>query len=424
VHARLSGVSYGDGVQTVRSLGRRVTGRARPAGRAPALPQVRLVDALVAGAFFVLMAAQFLATRHPQQGLRPTTPLAWFLAVALCAPILTHRQFPRASLVVCLAALIAYAAGQYVAFPVVVFAMVFELTLHAGRRIALAALFSSAAAIAVALSLQPPGVAPASTWAWSELLILASWATAQGLHDRQERLALVQARAELLERDRAEEARRAVTEERLRIARELHDVVAHSMSVIAVQSGVGGHVMDTQPEEARKALAAIEATSRSALTEMRRLLGVLRAEGEPGGALAPTPGLADLSSLLSQVSDAGLKVWVQVTGDRFPLPPGVDMSAYRVIQEALTNVLKHASSSKATVTIGYAPDAVTVEVADEGPARVAASGRDVGSGTGSGHGIIGMRERVAVFGGELTAGPRPTGGFLVRASFPVEAAPL
>ena len=421
MHAHLSGVSYGDGVQTVRSLGQHVTGRVRPAGRAPALPQVRLVDGLVAGAFFALMAVQFLVTRHLQPGLRPTTPLAWFLAVAMCAPILTHRQFPRASLAVCLAALIAYAAGRYVAFPVVVFVMTFDLTLHSGRRIALAALLSTAAAIAVALSLQAPGVETGGDWAWTEVLLVACWATARGLHDRQERLALVQARAEHLERDRAEQARRAVTEERLRIARELHDVVAHSMSVIAVQSGVGGHVMDTQPEEARKALAAIEATSRSALTEMRRLLGVLRADGEPQGALAPAPGLADIGTLLSQVGEAGLKVWVQVTGDRRPLPPGVDLSAYRVIQEALTNVLKHAPSSPATVTINYAADAVTVEVADEGSERPAGGNR--GGDAGSGHGIIGMRERVAVFGGELTAGPRPEGGFLVRARFPLEAVP-
>jgi signal transduction histidine kinase len=121
------------------------------------------------------------------------------------------------------------------------------------------------------------------------------------------------------------------------------------------------------------------------------------------------------------MGEAGLKVWVQVNGERRPLPPGVDLSAYRVIQEALTNVLKHASSSPATVTIDYAADAVTVEVADEGPARPA--GGDRGRAAGSGHGIIGMRERVAVFGGELTAGPRPEGGFLVRARFPVEAVP-
>ena len=160
-----------------------------------------------------------------------------------------------------------------------------------------------------------------------------------------------------------------MAEERLRIARELHDVIAHSMSVIAVQSAVGNHVMDTQPAEARQALAAIEATSRSALTEMRRLLGVLRQEGEPRGSLAPAPGLADLASLVSQVQDAGLQVWINVDGQRGPVPPGIDLSAYRIIQEALTNVMKHAAASSANVTISYRPDSVTVEVTDQVPGR-------------------------------------------------------
>jgi signal transduction histidine kinase len=191
------------------------------------------------------------------------------------------------------------------------------------------------------------------------------------------------------------------------------------MSVIAVQSAVGNHVMDAQPEQARHALAAIEATSRSALGEMRRLLGVLRQEGDPQGALAPAPGLADLASLVTHVQEAGVTVWLQVTGERAALPPSIDMSAYRVIQEALTNVIKHAAPAPATVTVSYAPAAVTVEVADVGPAR---PGHGVPA-SGNGHGLIGMRERVAVFGGDLEAGPRPEGGFLVRARFPLEAVP-
>jgi signal transduction histidine kinase len=234
---------------------------------------------------------------------------------------------------------------------------------------------------------------------------------------RRARWAELQARAERLEREREEESRRAVTEERLRIARELHDVIAHSMSVIAVQSAVGNHVIDSQPGEARQALAAIEATSRSALTEMRRLLGVLRQEGEPRGSLTPAPGLDDLTMLVGQVQDAGLKVWINVEGQRGAVPPGIELSAYRIVQEALTNVIKHSGSSSANVTIGYRPDSVTVEITDPGadtpPIRVPAQR------TGSGHGIIGMRERVAVFGGEFAAGPRPEGGFCVRACFPV-----
>jgi signal transduction histidine kinase len=189
------------------------------------------------------------------------------------------------------------------------------------------------------------------------------------------------------------------------------------MSVIAVQSAVGHHVMDTQPDQARQALAAIEATSRSALTEMRRLLGVLRQEGQTRGSLAPAPGLADLDSLVSQVQDAGLRVWIKVDGQRGPVPPSVDLSAYRIIQEALTNVIKHADCQSATVTICYRADSVTVEIADKGLAAPGA--RVVPAGNGSGHGIIGMRERVAVFSGQFTAGPRPDGGFRVRARFPV-----
>ena len=207
-----------------------------------------------------------------------------------------------------------------------------------------------------------------------------------------------------------------MTEERLRIARELHDVIAHSMSVIAVQSAVGNHVIDTQPAEARQALAAIEATSRSALTEMRRLLGVLRQEGEPRGSLTPAPGLADLASLVTQVQDAGLKVWINVDGQRGPVPPGIDLSAYRIIQEALTNVIKHAAASSANVTISYRPDSVTVEITDQGPAaparvrgrqdrhrawhhRHARAGRGVRRG---------VRRRT-----------RAGGGFRVRACFPI-----
>ena len=220
--------------------------------------------------------------------------------------------------------------------------------------------------LGVAVDLQPAKVAVLATYIESELGVGLAWLAGWNLRHRRARWAELQARAERLEREREEEARRAVTEERLRIARELHDVIAHSMSVIAVQSAVGNHVIDTQPAEARQALAAIEATSRSALTEMRRLLGVLRQDGEPRGSLTPAPGLADLASLVSQVQDAGLKVWINVDGQRGTVPPGIDLSAYRIIQEALTNVIKHAAASAANVTISYRPDSVTVEVTDQG----------------------------------------------------------
>jgi signal transduction histidine kinase len=362
------------------------------------------------------MVAQLALQAKPVHGQQATTPIAYLLVVLIAAPLVTHRKWPLPSLAVCLAALLLYAPGRYYAYPgVVLFAMVFGITLHGTRRQSLIALISCAAAMAVAIGLQPGVVGSYVTWVESELGIAVAWIVAETLRNRRARWAELSARAERLEREREEQARRAVTEERLRIARELHDVVAHSMSVIAVQSAVGGHVMDTQPEEARQALAAIESTSRSALTEMRRLLGVLRQDGEPSGSLVPAPGLADLTPLVAQVGDAGLRVWLQVDGERGPVPPGVDLSAYRIVQEALTNVIKHAAASSACVTVRYEPGSVTLEITDDGPAGRGGSGA---APPGAGHGIIGMRERVAVFGGEFTAGPRPGGGFRVFARLP------
>ena len=375
-----------------------------------------LIDGIAAFAVFALMAGQSI-TRHPLSGQHPTTVLTWLLAVAICAPILTHRRFPRASVAVCLGAVAIYATGRYVAYPgFALFVLNFDIALHSEERIAVPTLFASAVVLGVAVDLQPAKVAVLATYIASEICVGLAWLAGWNLRLRRARWAELQARAERLEREREEEARRAVTEERLRIARELHDVIAHSMSVIAVQSAVGHHVIDTQPAEARQALAAIEATSRSALTEMRRLLGVLRQEGEPRGSLTPAPGLADLTALVTQVQDAGLKVWINVEGQRVTVPPGIDLSAYRIVQEALTNVIKHAGSSAANVTISYQPGSVTVEITDQG---TAAPPRVPAPRTGSGHGIIGMRERVAVFGGEFTAGPGPDGGFRVRACFPI-----
>ncbi len=377
-----------------------------------------LIDGIATFVVFALMAGQFIGTRQLKPGQHPTTALTWLLAVLICAPILTHRRFPRASVAVCLTAVVVYATGDYVAYPgLAVFVLTFDIALHSRERVAVATLFASAVVVGVSVYLQPDGVAVLATYIESELGILVAWLVGRNLRLRRARWAELQARAERLELEREEEARRAVTEERLRIARELHDVIAHSMSVIAVQSAVGHHVIDTQPAEARHALAAIEATSRSALTEMRRLLGVLRQEGEPRGSLTPAPGLADLSMLVTQVQDAGLKIWINVEGQRGAVPPGIDLSAYRIVQEALTNVIKHVGSSSANVTISYRPDSVTVEITDQGAGAPAA--RVPAPRSGSGHGIIGMRERVAVFGGEFTAGPGPDGGFRVRACFPI-----
>lgn len=201
--------------------------------------------------------------------------------------------------------------------------------------------------------------------------------------------------------------------ERLRIARELHDVVAHSMSLIAVQAGVAGYVAAERPQEAVRALGSIEATSRSALREMRRLLGVLRADGAAAD-LEPAPGLADLPRLADRTAQAGVRVDLRVVGPPRDLPAGADLAAYRIAQEALTNVVKHASVSTCRVSVTYAPTTVTLEIIDTG------RGAAAGESTGEGHGIAGMRERVTLYGGSFEAGPLPARGFRVSATLPTE----
>jgi signal transduction histidine kinase len=275
----------------------------------------------------------------------------------------------------------------------------------------------AAAAVGSAAIQLTPGKFENPTPVTNTLILGAAWLLGHFVGDRRAYTTQLERTAEL-ERARAELARRAVAEERLRLARELHDVVAHSISVIAVQSGVGAHVASSQPEEAAKALAAIEVTSRAALTELRRLLGVLRQEGEPQGDLAPVPGLTDLKSLLAEVAKAGLGVRLRVEGTPWQLPAGLDLSAYRIVQEALTNVVKHAGEARAQVTIGYRDQEITIEVTDDGRGVTAPAGD---GRVNVGHGLIGMRERVQLFGGDLEAGPQPGGGFRVAARLPLAA---
>jgi signal transduction histidine kinase len=212
-------------------------------------------------------------------------------------------------------------------------------------------------------------------------------------------------------RDREIAAREAVAAERVTIARELHDVVAHHMSVMVVQAGAARTVVQQDPEAADGALRQIEASGRMGLAEMRRLLEILKAED--AGELAPQPGLAHLPTLLDGMRATGLPVEAVVEGEPRPLPPGVDLSAYRIVQEALTNALRHADAASTRVRLRYEPDALEVEVDDDGPGPPA-------GGNGRGHGLIGMRERAQLFGGEFEAGPRPGGGFRVRARLPAE----
>jgi signal transduction histidine kinase len=217
-------------------------------------------------------------------------------------------------------------------------------------------------------------------------------------------------RAQMAERERDLAAREAVVEERARIARELHDVIAHNVSMMVVQAGAERRVLDPANSSTREVLETVEEIGRSALTEMRRLVGMLRTDGAES--LRPQPGLEDVGALVTQVREAGLPVELHVEGERRELPAGIELSAYRIVQEALTNALKHAGDASAEVLVRYGPDSLELEIADNGTVSTA------GPITG-GHGLVGMRERVALYGGKLDAGRRASGGFVVHVMLPV-----
>jgi signal transduction histidine kinase len=271
---------------------------------------------------------------------------------------------------------------------------------------------------AVVLGIVGATVSPGPTDVGVPALIVSAWLLGNYVGSRRTYTAELEHKNRLLEQARVDLADRAVTDERLRIARELHDVVAHTMSVVAVHAGTGRMVADDDPVAAREALATIETTIRSALVEMRRMLGILRgSDSEEPGTRAPAPGLEDLDALVAEVVRSGITVEVRVEGDRSDVPAGVDLAAYRIVQEALTNVIKHAGPVRVTVAVRYADDAVTVEVDDEGPARH--DSRSMPAATG--HGLVGMRERVAMYHGDLAVGPRAIGGFHVAARLPFRA---
>jgi signal transduction histidine kinase len=212
------------------------------------------------------------------------------------------------------------------------------------------------------------------------------------------------------------DAQRAMAEERRRIAREMHDVVAHSVSVMVVQAGGARRIIDRDPDRAAQAAAQIEYAGRAALVEMRRLLGLLHGGEGEAGALAPQPSLAELDALVERSRAAGLPVEVRVLGERRPVPAGIDLAAYRIVQEALTNTLKHAGAAPTEVHLRWGEDELELEILDRGRLVVP----DSRNGSGGGHGLVGMAERVRLYGGELEAGPRPAGGFRVRARLPLE----
>jgi signal transduction histidine kinase len=270
-----------------------------------------------------------------------------------------------------------------------------------------------------------PGEQTASDLVFIPLRFVVAWVAGYALRERAEQAEAAEMRATLAERDReaaemratlAERereaaARIAVAEERTRIARELHDIVAHAMSVMVLQVGAVRHKLPQTLDEDRDALGRVEQAGRTALAEMRRLLGAMRRDGD-GVELGPQPGLDALDSLVEDVSRAGLPVRVHVHGERFPLPRAIDLSAYRIVQEGLTNALKHAHASQADVTVRYRPDELELEIVDDG--------KGLATTNGHGHGLVGIRERVNIYGGEMSVGAAPAGGFILSARLPVD----
>jgi signal transduction histidine kinase len=348
----------------------------------------------------------------------PTMPIPVAVAVemALTLVLLVRRRFPfaaPASMIIGASA-ISFVDGRFIPFTfsafLTVLAACFLLGMLEERRQALIGLALALAGLAVIIVNDP---APAGADAVIiPIIFVMVWLFGLGLGRKLEEARAAEERAARIELQRAEEARAAVADERARIARELHDVVGHAVSVMTVQASGVRRLLTPEQEREREALLVVEQTGREALAEMRRLVGVLR-RPEEAPALAPQPSLQHLDRLVEQAKEAGLPVDIQIEGEAIELSAGVDLTAYRLVQEGLTNAIKHANATKAEVIVRYRPDRLELVVSDNG------RGVTDGSTDGGGHGLVGMRERVAVYGGELVAGAKPDGGFTLHAKLPL-----
>jgi signal transduction histidine kinase len=384
----------------------------------------RIVDGLLAVAFALVgVATVFLQDIRDDagrlvDGFSEPGVVAAVSAVATCAPIAIRRRWPLVAVVVSSCAIVVHFLASWPPGLLPLAALLLTYTVGAWSPLpeAVVGLAVVATTIVVLGVAGAPGLDTVDT-VGVLAQYAAAWAIGSAMRSRRVAAeALVRQADERAEAERQSSAR-VVAEERLRIAQELHDVVAHSMSVIAVQAGVGAHVVEDRPEQARAVLDTISTTSRGTLMEMRRLLGVLRG-GDGARAHVPAPGVADLPQLVADVRAAGVPVTLHVHGEACDLPGGIDLSAYRVVQEALTNVIKHAgTTTRVDVTVRHVPGSVAVEVVDDGRG-LAATARSGVAVDGSGHGLLGMRERVELWGGELSVGPAPGGGYRVAALLP------
>lgn len=371
---------------------------------------VHVFDALVVG---VAVAAELEIVLRDLAGPR------WLLLSAVwlyTLPLLARRRWPLAApvFVICLQVLTSFVdvpGSVRESMGVVAYVLAFwVLASHNPLREAILGLMVGLAGI-VMVALEDPRVLPREAVSVAVYASL-TWLAGVALRQRNLRVARAEDRSAALERDQRD-AQAAVVEERARIARELHDVVAHSVSVMVVQAGAVRRLLRADQERERDALMAVEGIGREALTEMRRLLEILR-EPDESGALSPQPTLDRVDALVEQVREAGLPVQLNVEGQVVPLPPGVDLCAFRIVQEALTNTIKHAGPARAEVHVRYGGEEVEIEVSD--------NGKGMNGAGDDGHGLLGMKERAILCGGTLETGDAPGGGFAVRARLPLHRA--
>jgi signal transduction histidine kinase len=372
------------------------------------------VDALIA--LLAIAGALELVVGRDSPNDPPTGLWTSVLLLAiLVAPIFARRRFPFAGPAAywVLAAAISFEDGLLIPFVgslgVVGLATAFMLgNLRNGLKAGLGLALVTVGIVTVIYNI--PGTATTSDFVFITLRFVVAWLAGYALRERAEQAKAAEERAVRAEREREAAARVAVAEERARIARELHDIVAHAVSVMVLQVGAVRHKLPESLAEDREALRGVERAGRTALTEMRRLLSAMRHDGEEVE-LGPQPGLDGLDALLDEVGRAGLPVELHVDGQPFALPRGIDLSAYRIVQEGLTNALKHAHASDADVFVRYRPDELEIEVRDNGQGGAASDGQ--------GHGLVGVRERVKIYGGEMSAGRSGEGGFVLSTRLPV-----
>ncbi|MFG2680603.1 sensor histidine kinase [Streptomyces sp. NPDC048392] len=384
----------------------------------------RVVDTILV---LVLMACAIVGSGLTRPGAAPPQRGTTVLAVmgVACLALSAHRSHPRAVAVVNALCIVVVTALEYVLTPLLlapVMTAMYWLTTHTGLKTARLYSVTTAASLMATSAVFDPTYAsspvPRSIGYCFWLLLPLGAGSMTRL--RRAYLASVQARAEHAERTREEEARLRVTEERMRIARELHDVVAHHLALANAQAGTAAHFALTDPQRTKKILTALTGTTSSALRELKATLGLLRHDGGPDSAsLEPAPGLARLPELVSTCASAGLTVTVTTTGRPRPLTAGADLAAFRIVQEALTNATKHAAADSAHVHLAYEELGLLITVTNDGPSRATDAAP---AAPGQGFGIMGMRERARTVGGESRAGPLPEGGFEVSASLPLPPA--